>query len=427
MAASLLLAASTAVGQDNNADLLAGADARIEKHRKGDAVVRVVDPSGKPVRDAKVRVEMTRHAFRFGSNIFMWGRFKQPEFERLYRERFAEVLNFATLPYYWAWYDARNDQPGHPYREKVATWCRKHAITPKGHPLAWNCGDPPNLPADPDAIFRLQLERIRDCVTRFRGLIEIWDVVNEATHYDRPGFYKRSPKLTKTWDHVGRLPFAKRCFLTARKANPKATLLINDYRTDEKYAELIEQLVDEQGMRLYDTIGIQSHMHFGVWQTEHIWQVCERFAKFGVPLHFTEITVVSGKKPKKGAGAWKTDPRGEEVQARETERFYTMLFSHPAVEAATWWDFSDAGAWKRAPAGWLRKDLTPKPVFHRMKELIKKKWWTTLDGRTDAKGEFRFRGFKGEYKATARSADGRKAEGTFTLKDQGNVVVRMGT
>ena len=32
---------------------------------------------------------------------------------------------------------------------------------------------------------RLQIERVGRCVERFKGDIEIWDVVNEATHYDR--------------------------------------------------------------------------------------------------------------------------------------------------------------------------------------------------------------------------------------------------
>jgi len=405
--------------------ILNGVDARIEKHRKGDAVVRVVDASGKPVAGAAVRVEQTRHAFLFGSNIFKWGRCKTPEHERLYRQRYAEVLNYATLPYYWAWYERAKDQPGHPYRERVARWCRENHIATKGHPLAWNCGDPPGLPDDPDQIMRLQLARITDCVQHFRGLIDRWDVVNEATHFDRDTFKGRSPKLTRTWAHVGQIAFTRRCFAAARAANPNAILLINDYRTGPKYAELIAKLVDDSGKRIYDVIGIQSHMHGRVWPTEKIWEVCERFARFGVPLHFTETTVVSGRMHK--GKPWATTPEGEQLQARETVRFYTVLFSHPAVEAITWWDFSDQGAWKQAPAGWLRKDMTPKPVFNEMTKLIKDTWWTNLTGKTNPAGELRFRGFKGQYRVNVTAPDGTKAEGTFNLSDKGKVAVRVGT
>ncbi len=417
IAVALSLPAGLQAERLSGEDILADADARIEKHRKGDAVVQVVDAAGKAVAGATVRVEQTRHAFLFGSNVFMWGRCKTPEQERTYRQRFAEVLNYATLPYYWAWYNAQKDQPGHPYREQVARWCKEHGIATKGHPLAWNCGDPPGLPDDPSEVFRLQLGRITDCVQHFRGLIDRWDVVNEATHFERQSFWKRSPKLTKAWDHVGRIEFTKQCFATARKANPNATLLINDYRADRDYAALIEKLVDKNGKRIYDVIGIQSHMHAGVWQTRHVWGVCERFARFGVPLHFTETTVISRF----------GNAEGEAYQAKETVRFYTVLFSHPAVEAITWWDFSDQRAWKGAPAGWLRADMSPKPVFGEMKKLIKGKWWTKFEGKTDRAGELRFRGFRGSYKVEAVTPDGRRGEGQFGLSKTGRLVVRVGT
>ena len=416
-----------ALGRELSAkQILDGADARIEKHRKGDAVIRVVDAAGKPVSGASVRVAQTRHAFLFGSNIYKWGRCKSPEHDKVYKQRFAEVLNYATLSYYWAAYERQQGKPGHAYREQVAKWCKSNGIATKGHPLAWNCADPDWLPDDPDKVMALQLARITDCVQHFRGLIDRWDVVNEATHYERKSFWQRSPKLTKAWQHVGRIAFTKQCFAAARAANPDATLLINDYRWDPAYAELIAKLVDDSGRRIYDVIGIQSHMHDVVWTPELTWEACERFAKFGVPLHFTETTVVSGPKPKGKGGAWQTTPKGERIQARETARFYTVLFSHPAVEAVTWWDFSDRGAWRQAPAGWLRKDMSPKPVFDEMKKLIKGKWWTTLDGKTDKTGHLRFRGFKGRYEIAVTSKDGPRVMTELQLDKTGEAIVRVG-
>ena len=78
--------------------------------------------------------------------------------------------------------------------------------------------------------------------------------------------------------------------------------------------------------------------------------MCQQFARFGVPLHFTETTILSGarKWDKPPGGPWPSTPEGEAYQARETARFYTMLFSHPAVQAITWWDFTDRQAWKGA-------------------------------------------------------------------------------
>ena len=43
----------------------------IEKHRKGDAGIKLVDQSGAPVTDATIKLVQKNHEFRFGANIFM--------------------------------------------------------------------------------------------------------------------------------------------------------------------------------------------------------------------------------------------------------------------------------------------------------------------------------------------------------------------
>jgi GH35 family endo-1,4-beta-xylanase len=208
----------------------------------------------------------------------------------------------------------------------------------------------------------------------------------------------------------------------ARQAGPQATLLINDYRTDPAYERLLEQLVDQQGKRLYDVIGIQSHMHAGVWPTEKIWEVCQRFARFGVPLHFTETTIVSGERGRQKANTrdWVSTPEGEAYQAREVVRFYTMLFSHPAVEAVTWWDFTDLHAWQNAPAGFLRKDMSPKPAYDELLKLVKGTWWTNCTLESGARGAAAFRGFLGDYKVTVGAAGQKAVAKEFTLRKGGD-------
>ena len=425
----LILPCMAAAAEPSEAELLAGAEARIEKHRKADATISVVDATGKPVPGAKITVEQTRHAFLFGSNIFKWGRCGDEELEAAYRTRFAGLLNYATLPFYWASYEPRQGEPAHDHTEEVARWCQEHGIATKGHPLAWNTADPRWLPDDLEEVRRLQMDRIEDCVSRFRGLIDRWDVVNEATHFDREEFVRqRAPKHSAMWKKVGQMEFTRECFTHAREAGPHATLLINDYRTDPACERVIEQLVDEGGKPMYDCVGIQSHMHGGAWPTKKIWEVCERFARFGVPLHFTETTVLSGDRTwQKGRGAdWPSTPEGEAYQAEHVVRFYTMLFSHPAVEAITWWDFSDLHSWKGAPAGFVRKDMSPKPAYEELLKLVKGKWWTKTTLETSDGGAAGFRGFLGDYKLTV-TLEGKKAvEKTFTLgKDDNRWVVKL--
>lgn len=92
----------------------------------------------------------------------------------------------------------------------------------------------------------------------------------------------------------------------ARLANPNAMLLVNDYRTDIAYYRILSQLLamrmpeeehqpaaraerralppqlsvegDTQGRKLFDVIGIQSHMHDSVWPVSKAWNTCERYA-----------------------------------------------------------------------------------------------------------------------------------------------------
>ena len=58
------------------------------------------------------------------------------------------------------------------------------------------------------------------------------------------------------------------------------------------------------------------------------------------------------------------------------------------------------GGWQGAPAGLVRKDLTPKPIYERLLEMVKGEWWTECQGKTNADGEFLFRGFQGDYNIT---------------------------
>ncbi len=198
-------------------------------------------------------------------------------------------------------------------------------------------------------------------------------------------------------------------FDEARAANPSATLLLNDFDMSAAYECLIEGCL-EAGVRI-DALGLQSHMHQGYWGEEKTLATLDRFARYGLPIHFTESTLVSGhlmppeivdlndyQIPK-----WPSTPEGEARQADEMVRHYRTLLSHPAVEAITYWGLSDAGAWLGAPVGFVRADATPKPSYDALRSLVKGDWWlapTTMT--TDDAGRVTVTGFLGDYQvATA--------------------------
>jgi GH35 family endo-1,4-beta-xylanase len=332
--------------------ILAEAPDRIERTRKGTGSVIVHDSSGKAVSGATVELEQLRHEFLFGCNFFMFDRCGAPAVEEAYRSRFAAVFNYCTLGFYWNYYEAERGKPNYAYTEKVVDWTRDRGITCKGHPLVWDhpASSPKWLPQADAEVEKLSHERVRQIVTRFKGRIDVWDVVNEATHLP--------DKVNKTrmadWGlGKGSLQYVSEHLRVARKANPNAVLLINDYRLDPPYYRLLEQVINERPRSLeqalderprFDCVGIQSHMHDGAWPIARTWEVCQTYQRLGLPLHFTETTLVSGARKGPGENWGQTTAELEEEQAERTERFYTLLFSHLSVKAITWWDFSDRGA-----------------------------------------------------------------------------------
>ena len=408
----------------SESEILGQADARIQKYRTGDAQLRLLAPDGKALKKGtRVTIEQTRHSFLFGSNIFMLFRCKTETDNAAYEKEFSDLLNYATVPFYWWDYEREQGHPNYDGTDKIAAWCAAHQITMKGHPLSWNRGDPAWLPADPAEAMRLQMQRVFDVVSRFQGRINIFDVVNEATEYRRPSTVDNSPKLTAGIEQMGVKNYLVTAFTRAREANPRATLVINDYITTDAYLDkVISQLMDASGQPLFDIVGIQCHQHTGAWSAQKTWDICERFAKVGKPLHFTEATILSGQtgyelKQNRPQFDWASTPEGEQRQAEEVTRFYTVLFSHPAVQAMTWWDFSDQGAWQQAPAGLVRADMTPKPAYDALMKLIKGRWWTRAEARVSRPGAAQFHGFYGDYKVNVKE-HGRELTGTFTFNPQ---------
>ena len=224
--------------------------------------------------------------------------------------------------------------------KEAARWLRERGVTLKGHPLCWHtvCADW-LLQYDNAEILRRQLARIDREVKAFRGLIGLWDVINEVVIM--PDFDKYDNAVTRICRDRGRIGLVKDVFAAAKAADPGAVLLINDFNTSVAYEILLEGLL-EAGVPI-GAIGIQSHQHQGYWGLEKLESVLARYARFGLPLHFTENTLISGALMPPHivdlndwqVDEWPTTPEGEERQAREITEMYTALFSHPAVEAIT--------------------------------------------------------------------------------------------
>lgn len=381
-------------------------------------------PDGSPHAGADVLVEQLRHGFAFGNigfdfvglangehgesreNVFGGA---DPEAAERLEDLWLDLFTTATLPFYWAGFEPVEGEPDTRRLQAAAAWFRDRGVSVKGHPLVWHTLAPDWLRRYSDEdVEKIVRARIGREVTSFAGLVDTWDAINEVVIM--PVFANEDAQnaITRLCRRIGRIPTIRMAFEEARAANPSATLVLNDFNLSTAYECLIEGVL-EAGVQV-DAIGLQSHMHQGYWGEERTQEVLERFARYGLPLHWTETTLVSGDlMPPEivdlndhQVDEWPSTPEGEERQADDVLRHYRTLLAHPSVEAVTYWGITDRGAWLGAPAGLVRADGSRKPAYDALRGLVKGEWWlppTTL--RTDGEGRVTVRGWPGEYSVTA--------------------------
>ena len=64
------------------------------------------------------------------------------------------------------------------------------------------------------------------------------------------------------------------------------------------------------------------------------------------------------------------------------------------------------GDWGGNPGGLVRRNLTPKPTYDVIRQLIHEEWNSTMTKRTDHRGEVAARVFAGAYEITVDGAGG---------------------
>ena len=305
-------------------------NSEIINNRMTDARLTILDTDQTPLANQEVVLEQTQHKFLFGTAAFdlvpltngeYAGERKEQAEQRA--EKLTALFNAATLPFYWARFEPRRGEPLTEQVKNAAAWCIGHGLVVKGHPLCWHTLTADWLLSMSNAeILKAQIARIERDVSDFRGLIQMWDVINEAVIM--PIFDKYDNGITRLCKEMGRIHLIKAMFEAARAENPSAILLINDFDVSPAFDILVEGCL-EAGIQI-DCIGIQSHMHQGYWGVEETLRVLDQFARFNLPIHFTETTLVSGRlMPPEivdlndyQVQEWPTTPDGESRQAEET-------------------------------------------------------------------------------------------------------------
>jgi endo-1,4-beta-xylanase len=390
----------TYAGREKDAPWRKAAAERIERHRKGDMVIRVVDGTGRPVPDAEVRVEMKRHAFGFGSFIETTVLADTSDGQK-YRDWTLKLFNRATAPIYWADWGWANPKMRTQYHA-IARWLKDHHLTTRGHVIiypGWHFlpAAARELAGDPPALRQRVLEHIAEVVqaTNSYGFDE-YDVTNELRDlHDLTGLLDED--AVPEW------------FRTTRKYNKTARLALNENTIVENggktaaqqdhFAKMIQMLIDSKAG--LDVIGIQGHFNDLLTPPDKVVAILDRFARFGKPIHITEFDV---------------EIRDEAAQADYLRDFITAVFSHPATEGLTQWGFWEGQHW-RPLCAMIRKDWTLKPNGQAYCDLVLKQWWTSASGKTGGNGEYSVRGFLGDYEVVVRAGGRTKTLSTKLVKN----------
>lgn len=407
-------------------------------HRKQQVTIRVINESGAPVSNSNVAINQTNHEFLFGCGAFdtlsintdsstgpinFYDDKKRPD-ASFYQDRvdkWTQVFNYGTLPFYWGGYEPTEGDVKFESRMNAAKYLVNHNAKVKGHPLCWHtaCADW-LMEYDNKTIMDKQLKRIERDVIAFKGVVDMWDVINETVIM--PVYDRYDNAITRICNEYGRTTLIKEVFDAAKAANPDAVLLINDFNLSKNYQAVIEECLDKDVP--ISAIGIQTHQHQGYRGLDWLMDILDRFSIYNIPLHFTENTLVSGDIMPADivdlndyqVDSWPSTPEGEARQEKEWKEMYETLFGHPSVEAITGWDFAD-GAWLHAPSGLIRQDNSVKPSYNTLKRLIHEEWHTSENLTTNANGEVSLTGFRGSYDITC---NGSKA--SFTIDKNSNTI-----
>ncbi len=408
---------------------LEGARERIEAHRMGDLDLKLRLPDGAPVPvGARFEIQQTEHAFRFGGSLSADWQAPKQDWYSDFKAQFARLFNYATVNFYWA---VHEKQRGHWIYLKTSReqldWAKTKGMTLRGHPLMWHEVLPDWMTDSQRGVDAIDAD-IRHHVRRLLvdyPEIDEWDVYNEAVGIK---WRDKEEGIRRWFESIGGPgEVSERIIRDARAVRPEARLILNHYTDlDVEYEEQIEHSL-EAGAE-FEVIGIQTHMHTEMDSIDEsrLWGALEKYARFGKPLHLSEISILSCERfgDWNSYNAWietvdaadskgmprplkASTPELEKYQAELTRDFYTLAFSHPAVEAIIWWTITDLEPWRGMPAGLLDARGQPKSVYKVLDQLINEEWRTRLEGVVDVDGGIHARGFYGSYTLVVELAGAR--------------------
>jgi endo-1,4-beta-xylanase len=252
--------------------------------------------------------------------------------------------------------------------DALVSFAERNGLQVVGHTLVWakdertpgwvfRDGD---KPASRELVLRRMRVHIQAVVSRYRGKVASWDVVNEALDDGEP--YLRS----SSWLRLVGPEFIIKAFEWAREADPAALLVYNDYNVElpakrTKLMRLIHEL-REKGTPL-GAIGIQGHWEVDRIPFRDIEALLASMKEQKLKVMVSELDL--GVVPRSGWWAdggknreaiAKTNPLAGgcppdllDRQARQYAELFHLLCGHSdSIGRVTFWDLHDGRSWLNA-------------------------------------------------------------------------------
>ena len=248
--------------------------------------------------------------------------------------------------------------------DQFVSFGEKNGMAVIGHCLIWHsqlapwfCVDEKGNNVTPEVLKQRMKDHITTIVTRYKGRIKGWDVVNEAILED--GSYRKS----KFYEILGE-EFIPLAFQSAHEADPDAELYYNDYAMNmpgkrEGVVKLVSSL-KEKGIRI-DAVGMQGHMGMDYPDINEFEQSIVAFAGTGVKVMVTEWDMSALPTVKQSANISDTvayqkmlNPYPETLPDsvskawnNRMKQFFGLFEKHAdVISRVTAWGVSDSDSWK---------------------------------------------------------------------------------
>jgi endo-1,4-beta-xylanase len=226
--------------------------------------------------------------------------------------------------------------------------------------------------ASREELLQRMREHIHTVVSRYKGKIKAWDVVNEAISDGGTNILRNS-----LWLEIIGPDFVAKAFEYAHEADPDAILRYNDYGLENpakrrKLITLIKSLQEQKVPVM--AIGTQAHLNVST-SFEAMDQALTEMETLGLPIHVTELDVNSAQGGQRNTSAdissnavttqgGLVDDANRRLADAYAGLFRAFLKHKNSVKMVTFWGVNDGVSW-RANGKPLLFDGNnqPKPAF----------------------------------------------------------------